>query len=79
MNRSILCKFMSGRWLITVASTFVFVYLSINGILPIDRVMEIILIVIYAYFTKSRSNENGKNNAEEDEEDEEDEGKNNVV
>lgn len=58
---------MSGRWLFTVTAAFVFAYLSIAGILPIDRVMEILLIVIYAYFSKPRPAQDNDNN--EDNED----------
>lgn len=48
----ILAKFSSGKFLITIVCAFVFAYLSMKGILPTDKVNEIILIVIYAYFTK---------------------------
>jgi len=45
-------KLLSGKFLFTVICAFVFAYMSINGLLPSDKVNEIILIVIYAYFTK---------------------------
>jgi len=57
---TLLAKITSGRWIITLAATFVFTYLSIFEILPIDKVMEILLLVFYAYFSKPRTNENGK-------------------
>ena len=53
----ILNKLLSGRFIFTIVSAFVFGYLSIFGILPIDRVMEVLLIIIYAYFTKERKDE----------------------
>jgi len=52
----VLVKFTSGRFILTIAASIVFIYLSINEILPIDRVMEIILIIIYAYFSRPRLN-----------------------
>ena len=45
-------KLSSGKWFITVVTTLVFAYLSIKGTLATDKVMEVVLIVIYAYFTK---------------------------
>jgi hypothetical protein len=54
LSKYVVGKIFSGRWLFTATSAFVFAYLAMNGILPIDRVMEILLIVIYAYFTRTR-------------------------
>ena len=45
-------KFSSGKFLFTIIAAFVFAYLSVTGKLPMDKVMEVVLIVIYAYFTK---------------------------
>lgn len=45
-------KFSSGKFLFTVITAFVFAYLSIGRILPPDKVMEVILLVVYAYFNK---------------------------
>jgi hypothetical protein len=54
-------KILSGRFIFTVVSAIVFAYLSIKKILPIDKVTEILLIVIYAYFNRSdRRQENRK-------------------
>lgn len=49
-------KCTSGRYLWTVVVALVFAYLACSGILPIDRVMEVVLVCLYAYFTKDRSN-----------------------
>jgi len=51
-------KLTSGKFILTVVCAFVFAFLSINQILPTDKVMEILLIVIYAYFTKKTDNNN---------------------
>jgi len=55
-------KFTSGRFIFTVVSAGVFLYLSIVGALPADDVMKILLIVVYAYFNRSDrgGNRNGK-------------------
>ena len=57
----------SGRFILTMVAAFVFAYLSITKVLPQDKVMEVILVVIYAYFTKNNQTptnggENEKNN-----------------
>lgn len=45
-------KILSGRFILTVVSAGVFAYLSITKVLPVDKVTEILLIVIYAYFNR---------------------------
>lgn len=45
-------KFFSGRFLFTLIAALVFAILSLKGTLPQDKVMEIILIVVYAYFNR---------------------------
>ena len=45
-------KLSSGKWIFTIITAGVFAYMSISGKLPQDKVMEVVLIVIYAYFTK---------------------------
>lgn len=53
-------KIMSGRFIFTVIAAFVFAYLACTSRLTSDKVMEVILIVIYAYFQRSdRKSENG--------------------
>ena len=52
LKRIIVEKITSGKFIITVISGVVFAYLSMKGILPVDKVHDVILIVIYAYFTK---------------------------
>lgn len=46
-------KLLSGRFIFTVVGACVFGYLSISGKLGADKVSEILLIIIYAYFSRS--------------------------
>lgn len=46
-------KLLSGRFIFTMVTAVVFMILSIKGVLPIDKVQEIILIVVYAYFSRN--------------------------
>ncbi len=56
----IVSKLLSGRFLFTVITAGIFAYMSISGKLLQDKVMEIVLVVLYAYFNRSdRSKENG--------------------
>lgn len=50
----IIFKITSGRFIFTVVVAGVYAYLACNSILDIDRVQEITLIVLYAYFTKRK-------------------------
>lgn len=52
-------KLLSGRFIFTVCAAFVFVVLSLKGTLTIDKVTEILLIVIYAYFNRQDRGQNG--------------------
>jgi len=52
-------KVTSGRFVFTIVVAGVFAYLACNQILKEDRVMEVTLVVLYAYFSKIRSEENG--------------------
>lgn len=45
-------KLMSGRFLFTIVTAIVFFNLAVNDKLPVDRVVEIIILVFYAYFNK---------------------------
>lgn len=45
-------KVLSGRFLFTVIAALVFAVLSINKTMPVDKVYEVILIVVYAYFSR---------------------------
>ena len=51
----IIFKLTSGRFIWTIIMSGVFAYLACTGILETDRVMEILLIGIYAYFTRTRT------------------------
>jgi hypothetical protein len=55
----IIAKLTSGKFLLTMIAGLVFGILAVNKTLPSDKVMEVILIVIYGYFT--RKTENGAN------------------
>ena len=59
LEKQLLVKLSSGRYVLTIIIGYVFAYLSIKKILPVDKVVEIILLVIYGYFTRDRSKENG--------------------
>ena len=62
MKDKIIEKILSGRFLFTVAVACVFVALSIKGTLPPDKIMEVTLVVLYAYFTRGdRKQEGGEN------------------
>ena len=54
-------KFSSGKFLFTLITAFVFATLAITGTLPSDKVHDIILIVVYAYFTKATDANNKPN------------------
>lgn len=47
-------KFTSGKFVFTMVAALVFAYCAIRGILPQDKIMEVILVVVYAYFTKAQ-------------------------
>jgi len=55
-----LSKLLSGRFIFTVSAAFVFVILSLSKVLPVDKVTEILLIVIYAYFNRTDRNQKGE-------------------
>lgn len=57
-----MAKLLSGRFIWTVVAAIVFTILAINRILPVDKVHEILLIVIYGYFTRTRETNKGANN-----------------
>lgn len=46
-------KLLSGRFMFTLIAAFVFAVLSLSGQLPQDKVMEVILLVVYAYFNRA--------------------------
>lgn len=48
----IIDKCLSGRFIFTIITALVFAYLAITKTLGIDKVTEIILLVVYAYFTR---------------------------
>ena len=50
----VIFKLTSGRLIFTVVVALTYAWLACNGIIGEDRVMEVTLIVLYAYFTKPR-------------------------
>lgn len=62
IKEKIICKLLSGRWWITIMVGATYVYLACTGILGVQEVMEITLLVCYAYFSKPRTNEQSQTN-----------------
>jgi len=60
----LLAKLTSGRFIFTLITGFVFAYLAITGELSTERVQEVILIVIYAYFSRTDRNSKPKKEGE---------------
>ena len=54
-------KLLSGRFLFTIIAAIVFAVLAITGKLPTDKVQEVILIVVYAYFSRNDRGKEGEN------------------
>ena len=52
--QKLLAQITSGRFICTVVVILVYAFLACKGVLKEDRVMEITLVVLYAYFNKSR-------------------------
>ena len=50
----IVFKVTSGRFIFTIVVAGVFAYMAITGLLPPDKVDSVILVVLYAYFTKNK-------------------------
>jgi hypothetical protein len=50
-------KLLSGRFIFTITCALVFAILSINKTLPVDKVMEVILVVVMAYFSRGDRNQ----------------------
>jgi hypothetical protein len=54
-------KFTSGKFLFTVITALVFGYCAVTKILPVDKITEVILLVVWAYFNKPpEGGQNGK-------------------
>ena len=60
----IIYKMTSGRFIFTIVVAIVYAFLAITGALKEDRVMEITLIVLYAYFARPRTDTNGNHTEE---------------
>ena len=63
----VIFKITSGRFVFTVVVAGVYAYLAITGGLDEDRINEITLIVLYAYFNMPRTPVPSKDDADEDE------------
>ena len=50
----IVFKVTSGRFIFTIVVAGVFAYMAVTGLLPPDKVDSVILVVLYAYFTKNK-------------------------
>ena len=48
----VIFKFTSGRFIFTIVVAGVFAHMACTGLLPPDKVDSVILVVLYAYFTK---------------------------
>jgi len=59
-RRFIMEKLLSGRFIFTIIAALVFAWLSITNIMPVDKVYEIILIVVYAYFSRNDRQNKGE-------------------
>ena len=60
MRDFIISKLLSGRFIFTIITACVFAYMSLSGKLPQDKVMEVVLVVLYAYFNRHRTEEKPK-------------------
>lgn len=45
-------KLLSGRFIFTIVGAGVFGYMAITSKLPAERTTEILLLIIYAYFSR---------------------------
>jgi len=71
-------KVTSGRFIFTIVVAAVYAYLACNEMMDEDRINEITLIVLYAYFSRPRVNDHVKvqdDDVEEDEDENIDENK----
>jgi len=59
MWEKIAAKLLSGKFLFTIIAALVFAYVSMTKILPVDKVHEILILVVYAYFSRQNNNPKG--------------------
>ena len=55
----VIIQITSGRFIMTVVAAGVFAYMATNSLLKDNQAMEILLIVVYAYFNKSSNQISG--------------------
>lgn len=59
-DKDLVAKLLSGRLWLTLACAFVFIYVSVNKILPEEAIASIITMVFLAYFERrDRSTKGG--------------------
>jgi len=46
-------KLLSGRYIFTIVCASVFAILSVMGKIPVDKVVEVIMLVLVFYFTRT--------------------------
>jgi hypothetical protein len=56
--QKLLAQVLSGKWIATVIVVSVYAYCACNGTVQPDKIQEITLIVLYAYFTKQTEPKN---------------------
>lgn len=57
-------KITSGRFIFTIAAALVFSYMAVTGKINEERAMSVILVVLYAYFTRNRTDLNDNGNGQ---------------
>ena len=58
----IVFKFTSGRFILVMTVAAVYAYLAIEQVIPTDNVIQITLLILYAYFHRNKSENNGNEN-----------------
>ena len=53
MNKEVVDKILSGRFIFTIICAGVFAILSITGKIPADKAVEVIMLVLVFYFTRN--------------------------
>ena len=58
----IVFKFTSGRFILVMTVAAVYAYLAVEKVIPTDNVIQITLLILYAYFHRNRNGESNDNN-----------------
>lgn len=59
MKQRIIDKLLSGRFILTVSVAFIMCYACFKDLTYIDKLGEIFMVVIYAYFNRGDRTTNG--------------------